>query len=42
MIGFLKILKKIWNKDPKFFISDECNEIISGKKVLDLLTSRRY
>jgi len=24
-------LKKVWNSDPSYFISDESNEIISGK-----------
>lgn len=32
-------LKLIWKKDPKYFISDECSEIILGK---DFSSSTNY
>ena len=36
---FFKSIKNIWKKEPKFFISDECNEIISGKLIHNFINT---
>jgi len=39
---FFENLKNLWKAEPKFFISDECQEIITGKLFQKILRVLRY